>query len=178
LAPHTVLEVARIGLIFAFFAVWWWFVSPILRNTRDRVFAALLLGFAGHYGGAVTLIIVAAGLVATRGRRAGTVVAVTVLAQLPWLVPGLIVYSEGASIVDSTPFAELSYDAVYLLKKAIEGAGATDPASLQKQFNQITAYPGLTGSLSFNEQQHTTLNADQLTMVKFDHAKNAWEPVQ
>jgi ABC-type branched-subunit amino acid transport system substrate-binding protein len=80
--------------------------------------------------------------------------------------------------VDSTPFAELSYDAVYLLKKAIEGAGATDPASLQKQFNQITAYPGLTGSLSFNEQQHTTLNADQLTMVKFDHAKNAWEPVQ
>jgi ABC-type branched-subunit amino acid transport system substrate-binding protein len=80
--------------------------------------------------------------------------------------------------VDSTPFAELSYDAVKLLKKAIEDGGATDPASLQKQFNQITAYPGLTGSLTFNEQQHTTLNADQLTMVKFNQATNAWEPVQ
>jgi hypothetical protein len=85
-----------------------WVLPTLLRpadNIRMTFLAALLLGFAGHYGGAITLMIVAAGLVATRGRRAGKVVAVTVLAQLPWLVPGLIVYSEGASIVDSTPFA-------------------------------------------------------------------------
>jgi branched-chain amino acid transport system substrate-binding protein len=81
--------------------------------------------------------------------------------------------------VASTPFAELSYDAVYLLKKAIEGAGgATDPKSLQAQFNKITGHAGLTGTLSFDEQKHATIDTDLLTIVKFDPATKEWKPVQ
>jgi len=85
-----------------------WVVPTLLepsRNLRLTFVAALALGFSGHYGGTITLMIVAAGLIATRGRHAAKVIGLTALAQLPWLVPGVIVYSEGASIVDSVPFA-------------------------------------------------------------------------
>ncbi len=95
-----------------------WVLPTLLRpgdNLKRTFIAAVALGFAGHYGGAITFLVVAVGLVATRGRRGSKVVAATVLAQLPWLVPGIIVYAEGASIVDSTPFA------TYI--EGIEGVG-------------------------------------------------------
>ncbi|CAN5320436.1 ABC transporter substrate-binding protein [soil metagenome] len=79
--------------------------------------------------------------------------------------------------VDATPFAELSYDAVYILKQAIETGKSTKPADIQKQLNAITDFPGLTGSLTFSEQQHTTINKDQLTMVSFNSKSKAWEPL-
>jgi len=77
---------------------------------------------------------------------------------------------------DATPFAELSYDAVYILKQAIEAGKSTDPTTLQEQLNKISGYDGLTGSLTFNEQQHTTITADQLTVVKYDAKSDAWVP--
>lgn len=80
--------------------------------------------------------------------------------------------------VASTPFAELSYDAIYILKKAIEqGNGSTDPQDLQKQLNSISNYAGLTGTLSFTPQQHVTITAAQLTVVKYSSASNSWVPV-
>ncbi|GAA4174030.1 ABC transporter substrate-binding protein [Gryllotalpicola koreensis] len=81
--------------------------------------------------------------------------------------------------VDATAFAELSYDAVYILKKAIEaGGGKTDPETIKNQLNKISDYDGLTGSLTFTEKQHTTLTADQLTVVKYDSASGKWVPAQ
>jgi branched-chain amino acid transport system substrate-binding protein len=80
--------------------------------------------------------------------------------------------------VDSTPFAELSYDAIYILKQAIEKGKSTDAPSLQKQLNSISDFDGLTGSLTFTPQQHTTINADQLTVVKYSTASSSWEPVK
>lgn len=84
-------------------------VVPILLRPGDRprrtFLAAALLAFCGNYGGAIGCLIVLVGLVATRGRNVLKVIALTLLAQLPWLVPGLLIYSEGASIVDATPFA-------------------------------------------------------------------------
>ncbi len=79
---------------------------------------------------------------------------------------------------DSTPFAELSYDAIYMLKQAIEKGKSTDARSLQKQLNSISNYDGLTGKLTFTEQQHTTINKDQLTLVKYSTASNSWEPFE
>jgi branched-chain amino acid transport system substrate-binding protein len=79
--------------------------------------------------------------------------------------------------VASTPFAELSYDAIYILKQAIEEGKSTDAKSLQKQLNSITDFDGLTGKLTFTEQQHTTINKDQLTLVKFSSASNSWVPL-
>ncbi len=79
--------------------------------------------------------------------------------------------------VDATSFAELSYDAVYMLKQAIEaGGGATDPETIKDQLNKVSNYDGLTGSLTFTPQQHTTLTAAQLTVVKYDSASNSWVP--
>jgi len=80
--------------------------------------------------------------------------------------------------VASTPFAELSYDAIYMLKQAVEAGKSTDPKSLQKQLNSITDHDGLTGKLTFTAQQHTTINADQLTIVKFSTSSNSWEPLK
>ncbi|MCX7521014.1 ABC transporter substrate-binding protein [Microbacterium sp. STN6] len=79
--------------------------------------------------------------------------------------------------VDATAFAELTYDAVYILKKAIEEGKSTEPESLRTQLNKITNFDGLTGSLTFTEKQHSTLTTDQLTVVRYDAASDAWVAV-
>ena len=77
------------------------------------------------------------------------------------------------------PFAELSYDAVYILKQVIEDAdGATDPESIRAGLNKLTDFDGLTGSLSFTEQIHTTINKEQLTMVQWSVDSGKWEPME
>lgn len=87
-------------------------VLPILLRPADRprltFLAAFALGFSGHYGGSIAVLIVLIGLVFARGRRAGAVLGLTLFAQLPWVVPGLVIYSEGAAIVDATPFASFA----------------------------------------------------------------------
>jgi hypothetical protein len=92
-----------------------WVVPHLLRPRRSlpRTFlAALGLGLAGHVGGLLALIVVAVGLAvpvdgdrrAGGVRRALDVLAVTVLAQLPWLVPGLVVGGTAGS-TDAAAFA-------------------------------------------------------------------------
>jgi len=77
------------------------------------------------------------------------------------------------------PFAELSYDAVYILKQVIEDAdGATDPESIRAGLNKLTNFEGLTGSLSFTDQIHTTINKEQLTMVQWNVDSKKWEPME
>lgn len=77
------------------------------------------------------------------------------------------------------PFAELSYDAVYILKQVIEEAdGKTDPESIRAGLNKLTDFDGLTGSLSFTEQIHTTINKEQLTMVQWSVDSQKWEPIE
>jgi branched-chain amino acid transport system substrate-binding protein len=78
--------------------------------------------------------------------------------------------------VATTPFAELSYDAVFMLAKAITTGHSTSPASVQQHLNNIRGYHGLTGDLSFSKQVHVTINASQLTLVRYSTAKHAWEP--
>jgi ABC-type branched-subunit amino acid transport system substrate-binding protein len=78
--------------------------------------------------------------------------------------------------VDSTPFAELSYDAVGILAQAIKTTKSTDATKLQAQLDQVSQYPGLTGSLSFTKQEHATITAKQLTRVRYSTGSQAWEP--
>jgi branched-chain amino acid transport system substrate-binding protein len=97
-------------------------------------------------------------------------------------------YAPGASVkafaaaymkrwhIATTPFAELSYDAVFMLARAMAAGKSTSPTSVQKQLNRITGYKGLTGNLSFTAQVHVTINASQLTLVKYNTAKQAWVP--
>jgi branched-chain amino acid transport system substrate-binding protein len=79
--------------------------------------------------------------------------------------------------VASTPFAETTYDSVMMLAKAIQTANSTRPADLQKAFNSISNFGGITGSLSFTAQNHTTIGVDQVTVVKYNATAKAWSPV-
>jgi branched-chain amino acid transport system substrate-binding protein len=79
--------------------------------------------------------------------------------------------------VATTPFAELSYDAVFMLAKAITAGKSTSPVSIQTQLNKITNYNGLTGKLTFTKQIHVTINAPQLTTVKYSTSAKAWKPL-
>ncbi len=78
--------------------------------------------------------------------------------------------------IATTPFAELSYDAVFMLANSITAGKSTSPTSIQKQLNKISNYKGLTGSLTFTTQQHVTINAAQLTLVKYNTASKSWVP--
>lgn len=79
--------------------------------------------------------------------------------------------------VATTPFAELSYDAVFMLAQAITKGKSTSAASIQAQLNKITNYNGLTGKLTFTKQIHVTINAPQLTTVQYATSSNSWVPV-
>lgn len=77
------------------------------------------------------------------------------------------------------PFAELSYDAVYILKQVIEDAdGDTSPEAIRAGLNKLSGFDGLTGELGFTEQIHTTINKEQLTMVQWNYETKKWEPME
>ena len=78
--------------------------------------------------------------------------------------------------VESTPFAELSYDAVGILAQAIKTAKSTDATKLQAQLDKVSNFEGLTGSLSFTKQEHATITAEQLTLVRYSTSSQSWEP--
>ncbi len=84
-----------------------WALPDLLRPDR-RVRRVLLwsaaIGFTGIYGGTVVALVLAAGVIATRGRRVGAIVGAYLVAQLPWLVPLAIVGSGQSAIADATGF--------------------------------------------------------------------------
>lgn len=78
--------------------------------------------------------------------------------------------------VAATPFATTTYDGIMMLKQAIETAKSTSPTAIQNALNHLSGYQGLTGTLSFSQSEHTTINANQLTLVRYD-ASGQWVPV-
>lgn len=70
-------------------------VLPVLvkpgRRLGSTFLAALLLGVAGHFGGAVAVGVVLVSILCGQRERWGGALAVTLAAQAPWLVPGLLV---------------------------------------------------------------------------------------
>jgi len=79
--------------------------------------------------------------------------------------------------VESTPFAETSYDSIMMLAEVIASAKLTEPKALQKEFNHTSGFKGITGALGFTEQEHITITPDQITLVKFDAASKKWVEV-
>lgn len=80
--------------------------------------------------------------------------------------------------VESTPFAETSYDSIMMLKQVIENAKSTKPAALQAEFNKTSGFKGITGDLGFTEQEHITITAAQITLIKYDAASKSWVEVK
>ncbi len=76
--------------------------------------------------------------------------------------------------LESTPFAETSYDSIMMLAQVIAKAKSTEPKALQNEFNHTAGFKGITGDLSFTEKDHITITADQITLVKYDAASKQW----
>ncbi|MDQ0473223.1 ABC transporter substrate-binding protein [Labrys wisconsinensis] len=79
--------------------------------------------------------------------------------------------------VEATPFAETSYDSIKMLAQVIKDTKSVKPADLQKGFNAVQGFKGLSGDLGFSEKNHITINAEQLTLVKYDSKSKAWVEV-
>lgn len=95
-------------MLLATIAVLPWALPTLLRPGADlaRTFLwAAALGVTGVNGGLYGAVLVGVGLVADRGRGAARVIAVFLLAQLPWLVPGAIVLVTAPDLLDPAPFA-------------------------------------------------------------------------
>ena len=45
-------------------------------------------------------------------------------------------------------------------------------------FRSVKGFKGITGDLSFSEKSHITINAEQLTLVKYDAANKQWVEVK
>lgn len=67
--------------------------------------AAASLGLTGVAGGIAAAVVVVAGLVAERERRPAMALGLTVAAQVPWLVPGVVVYRQGVDPAAAAGFA-------------------------------------------------------------------------
>src|ERR1700722_11081726 len=80
--------------------------------------------------------------------------------------------------IDPTPFAETSYDSIMMLAQVVNDTKSTKPADLQKGFNAVKGIKGITGDLGFSEKNHITINAEQLTLVKYDAASKQWIEVK
>ncbi len=80
--------------------------------------------------------------------------------------------------VESTPFAETSYDSILMLKQVIENAKSTEPKALQAEFNKTSGFKGITGDLGFTEKDHITITAAQITLVKYDAKAKQWVEVK
>jgi ABC-type branched-subunit amino acid transport system substrate-binding protein len=76
--------------------------------------------------------------------------------------------------VESTPFAETSYDSIMMLAQVLANTKSTEPAALQKEFNNTSNFKGITGDLSFTEKDHITITAEQITLVRYDAASKSW----
>ncbi len=71
-----------------------WVIGTLIRPGRrlDATFlACFAMGFAGHSGGALALLVVGIAVVAGERERWMKAIVVALAAQAPWLVPGLVV---------------------------------------------------------------------------------------
>jgi hypothetical protein len=107
--PFAVTRVAagHLNVLVALAVLPWALPSLLAPSARVRATFAwcVALAVAGPAGGAVALPAVLVGLVAERGRRAPAVVAVAVVAQVPWLLPAVAVLAGGAEVSGAGEFA-------------------------------------------------------------------------
>jgi hypothetical protein len=87
----TRVAVGHWGVVAALGVLPW--ALPVLLRPGDELRRTWLwsvaIGATGVTGGMFGLVLVACGLGADRGRRAAKVVAIFLVAQLPWLIPGI-----------------------------------------------------------------------------------------
>lgn len=95
--------------VFGAAAVLPWALPSLLtpgRRPSSTLLWAAAMGATGSVGGSLVAVVVLVGLVAERSRAALAGTALAAVAQLPWLVPGLVVVSAGGlRLAGSAAFA-------------------------------------------------------------------------
>lgn len=76
--------------------------------------------------------------------------------------------------LESSPFAETSYDSIKMFAQVLEAAQSTKPDDLRVQLEKTQGYKGITGTLGFSPKDHITITKDQISLVKYDSASNKW----
>lgn len=64
----------------------------------------------------------------------------------------------------------LAYDAVYMLKAAIEAAGEADPVKVNTALEALKDFPGITGTISFDEWHNPVKSAIVVQLVNGEQA--------
>ncbi|MEO7007942.1 MAG: ABC transporter substrate-binding protein, partial [Caldimonas sp.] len=64
-------------------------------------------------------------------------------------------------------FAAQTYDAIYLVKTAIEKAGSTDHAKVRDALAGISGWQGVGGVFNFAKDRHSGLSKDDLVLVNY-----------
>ena len=108
-SPFTLTRVAvgHWGVVAAV-AVLPWALPVLLRpghSLRRTWLWSVAIGATGVTGGMFGLALVACGLVADRGRRTLEVVAIFLVAQLPWLIPGIFTISSTGKLSNPRHYA-------------------------------------------------------------------------
>ena len=114
----TRVAVGHAGVVAAT-AILPWVLPTLLHPARriDRTFvAASALAFAGPSGGTLLAIPIVVGLVADRRRGWVKPLGAVVVAQLPWLVPALVVSRNRANFADSRQFSTDAHGVLGLLR--------------------------------------------------------------
>ena len=64
-------------------------------------------------------------------------------------------------------FAAQTYDAIYLVRAAIEKAGGTDRARVRDALEGIHDWQGVSGVFNFSKERHSGLSKDDLVLVNY-----------
>ena len=78
----------------------------------------------------------------------------------------------------NTTYAQATFDALLMVAKVINKAHSTSPTAIQKGLENTKSFLGATGNLSFSRQQHQSITAAQMTLIKYDSATKSWKELK
>ena len=73
---------------------------------------------------------------------------------------------EAATGEDVSTFGGHAYDALYILKAAIERAGSTEPVAIRDQIEATTGFVGTAGEVNYSAEDHLGLTLDAFEMLE------------
>lgn len=76
--------------------------------------------------------------------------------------------------IDADMFTGLAYDSVYVIKEAIESAGSSNPKDVNDALTNITDFPGITGTFSFDEM-HDPVKTVNIIEIQNDEEAGVYE---
>jgi branched-chain amino acid transport system substrate-binding protein len=76
----------------------------------------------------------------------------------------------------NTTYPQATYDAINMVAQAIEKAKSTSATAIQAQLNKTQGFMGATGVLGFTAQNHQTITASNLILIRYDAKSGTWKP--